>query len=276
MPRRAEVVSQVADTRSADANPSEALGMTQAIERPGADAPEVNGPHRNRKPWPLDFLSTAVGLKWIMAVTGILLIGFVIAHAFGNTKMYFGAEELDAYAESLKTLLYPLVPKTWVLWAFRIGLVVAFGAHIASAIALTRMNHRSRPTKYQSPRSYIAANFASRSMRWTGIIVALFLLWHLADFTWGVKAVNPDFVKGDVYDNMVASFERVPVALLYIVANIALGIHLFHGAWSMFQSMGINSPRYNGIRRWIAGGIAVAITVVNVSFPISVQLGIVG
>lgn len=257
-------------------DPSEALGMTQAIERPGADAPEVNGPHRKRKPWLVDFLSTAVGLKWVMALSGLALIGFVIAHAFGNTKMYFGAEDLDAYAESLKTLLYPLVPKTWVLWGFRIGLIVAFGAHITSAIMLTRMNARARPTRYQSPRHYIAANFASRSMRWTGIIVFLFLLWHLADFTWGVEAVNPDFVKGDVYDNMVASFERPAVAILYIVANIALGIHLFHGAWSMFQSMGINSPRYNGLRRWIAGGIAAAITIVNVSFPVSVQLGIVG
>ena len=250
--------------------------MTQAIERPGADAPEVNGPHRKRKPWLLDFLSTAVGLKWVMALTGIALIGFVIAHAFGNTKLFFGEQDFDAYAESLRTLLYPIMPKTWVLWAMRIGLIVAFFAHIGSAIALTRMNAKARPTRYQSPRHYIAANFASRSMRWTGIIVFLFLLWHLADLTWGVEFVNPDFERGLAYANLVASFERPAVAVLYVVANIALGIHLFHGAWSMFQSMGLNSPRYNSLRRWIAGSIAAAITIVNVSFPVSVQLGIVG
>jgi succinate dehydrogenase / fumarate reductase cytochrome b subunit len=250
--------------------------MTQAIERPGADAPEVNGPHRARSAWPLDFLSTAVGKKWIMAVTGLLLIGFVLAHAFGNTKMYFGAEDFDHYAESLRTLLYPILPKTWLLWGMRLGLVAAFGAHIWAAVTLTRMNQRSRPTKYQSPRSYIAANFASRSMRWTGIIVFLFLLWHLADLTWGVEFVNPDYVRGDAYDNVVNSFSRVPVALLYIVANIALGIHLFHGTWSMFQSLGINSPRYNTIRRDIAALVAALVTIVNISFPIAVLVGVVG
>ncbi len=111
-------------------------------------------------------------------------------------------------------------------------------------------------------------------MRWTGIIVFLFLVWHLADLTWGW--VNPDFVRGEAYANVVASMERVPVAILYIVANIALGIHLFHGSWSMFQSMGLNSPRYNGVRRAIAAGIAAAITIVNVSFPIAVLTGVVG
>ncbi|MFV0318112.1 MAG: succinate dehydrogenase cytochrome b subunit [Microthrixaceae bacterium] len=248
--------------------------MTQAIERPGADAPVVNKPKRPGRPWPVEFATSAVGLKWIMALSGIALIGFVLAHAFGNLKVYFGAEDFDYYAESLRTLLYPFMPETWVLWAMRIGLIVAFAAHIGSAVALTRMNKMARPTRYQSPRHYIAANFASRSMRWTGIIVALFLLWHLADLTWGW--VNPDFVRGDVYDNLVASLDRLPVAIFYILANIALGIHLFHGSWSMFQSMGINSPRYNAIRRWVAGAIAVSITLVNVSIPLAVTVGIVG
>lgn len=248
--------------------------MTQAIERPGADAPVVNKPKRANKPWPVELATSAVGMKWIMALSGLALIGFVIAHAFGNLKVYFGAEDFDHYAESLRTLLYPIVPKTWVLWGMRIGLIVAFAAHIGSAITLTRMNQRARPTKYQSPRHYIAANFASRSMRWTGIIVALFVLFHLADLTWGFA--NPDFVRGDAYDNLVASFDRLPVAIFYMLANIALGIHLFHGTWSMFQSMGINSPRYNQVRRWVAGTIAVGIAVVNVSFPLAVTVGIVG
>jgi succinate dehydrogenase / fumarate reductase cytochrome b subunit len=247
--------------------------MTQAIQRPGAEAPKVNGPHKQRKPWPLDFASTAVGKKWVMAASGLGLMGFVFAHMFGNLKMYLGRTQFDEYAESLRTMLHPIMPNTWVLWAMRIGLVVLFAVHILSAISLTRMNRRARPVRYQSPRDYIAANFASRTMRWTGIIVFLFLLFHLADLTWGT--VNPDFVRGDAYDNLVASFERPPVAALYVLANIALGIHLFHGGWSMFQSMGLNSPRYNTARGVFAAAFAVVVAGVNCSFPIAVQLGIV-
>jgi succinate dehydrogenase / fumarate reductase cytochrome b subunit len=247
--------------------------MTQAIERPGADAPVVNGVHKQRKPWPLEFFSTAVGKKWVMAISGLGLMGFVFAHMFGNLKVYFGREDFNSYAESLRELLHPVMPNTWVLWAMRIGLIAFFALHIGSAISLTRMNQRSRPTRYQSPRHYIAANFASRTMRWTGIIVALFVLFHLADLTWGT--LNPDFVRGDAYGNLVASFERVPVAIIYIVANVALGLHLFHGAWSMFQSMGINSPQYNGARRAFAAGFATIVAVVNISFPVAVLAGIV-
>ena len=116
-------------------------------------------------------------------------------------------------------------------------------------------------------------------MRWTGIIVAPVPVWHLADLTWGsANAVGADgeFVQGEVYDNVVRSLERVPVAILYIVANIALGIHLFHGAWSLFQSMGWNNPRFNKWRRGFATGFATIIVVGNVSFPIAVLAGIVG
>jgi len=247
--------------------------MTQAMERPGAQAPKVNGPHKERKPWPVEFYSTAVGKKWVMALTGLGLMGFVFVHMFGNLKMFLGRTAYDEYAESLRTLLHPILPNTWLLWGMRIGLIVLFALHIGSAISLTRMNQRARPTKYQSPRDYIAANFASRTMRWTGIIVFLYLLFHLADLTWGFA--NPDFVRGNAYDNLVASFERWPVALIYIVCNIALGIHLFHGAWSMFQSLGLNSPQYNGARRGFAAGFAIVVAGINCLFPIMVLAGVV-
>jgi succinate dehydrogenase / fumarate reductase cytochrome b subunit len=115
-------------------------------------------------------------------------------------------------------------------------------------------------------------------MRWTGIIVTLFVLWHLADLTWGtVNAVgtNGVFHRGDVYGNVVRSFNRVPVAILYIVANIALGIHLFHGTWSLFQSLGWNNPRFNRWRRGLATGLATIVVVGNVSFPIAVLAGVI-
>mgnify|MGYP006174538975 CR=1 FL=1 len=112
-------------------------------------------------------------------------------------------------------------------------------------------------------------------MRWTGIIVLLFVIWHLADFTWGVEAVNPDFVRGEVYANVVASFSRPAVGIWYILANLALGVHLYHGAWSLFQSLGINNRRFNHWRRAFATGFAVLIVVGNVSFPVAVMTGIV-
>ena len=136
----------------------------------------------------------------------------------------------------------------------RLVLIVSLVLHLHAAYTLTIINRRARPQGYQSPREYVAANFASRTMRWSGIIVLLFLFWHLADLTWGW--FNPDFVRGAVYHNVDASLSRLPVAILYVVANIALGIHLFHGFWSMFQSMGWNSPRFNEWRRAAAVGIA--------------------
>ncbi|HAP77942.1 MAG TPA: succinate dehydrogenase, partial [Acidimicrobiaceae bacterium] len=137
----------------------------------------------------------------------------------------------------------------------------------------------ARSVKYQSPRDYQVATFASRTMRWTGIIVFLFIIWHLADLTWGFAnnwGAEGEFVRGHAYDNVVRSFERVPVSVLYIVANLALGTHLFHGVWSLFQSMGWNNPKFKQWRRHIAVAIATIVVVGNVSFPIAVLAGIVG
>lgn len=247
--------------------------MTQTMERPGAQAPVVNGKMASGKPWPLQIMSTAVGKKWVMAVTGIGLMGFVFAHMVGNAKMFLGAAEYNRYAESLRQLLVPIMPPTYVLWGMRLGLCLFLVLHVVSAAQLTAMNRRARPTRYQSGRDYIAANFASRSMRWTGIIVFLFIVFHLANLTYGWMV--PGYVKPDVYGNVVANFEQWPIALIYIAANIAVGIHLFHGAWSMFQSLGLNNPRYNGVRRGFAAGFAALVAGVNCLFPIMVLAGVV-
>jgi succinate dehydrogenase / fumarate reductase, cytochrome b subunit len=221
----------------------------------------------------LRFWRSAVGKKWVMAVTGIMILGFVFAHMVGNLKIYLGAEQLDHYAEWLRTIGEPVFPRTVFLWLLRIGLIAAFVLHILSAAQLTRMNHRARPTQYQSPRDYAAASFASRTMRWTGVIVGLYLIFHLMDLTWG--NANPDFVRGNAYDNLVHSFERVPVAVVYMLANLALAIHIFHGAWSMFQSLGLNNPKWNRARRTFAVGFAVLIGIGNISFPLLVVTGVV-
>ena len=227
-----------------------------------------------KAPFPVEFYRSALGKKYVMAITGIMLMGFVFAHMVGNLKMYLGAEEFNHYGEFLRELLVPILPRTVFLWLLRGGLVVAFALHIHAAYALTRMNRAARTTGYQAKRDYIAANFASRTMRWSGVIVGLFLVWHLFDLSW--TGTGATFVRGDVYRNVDNSLSRIWVAVLYLVANVALGVHLFHGAWSLFQSMGWNNPRFNAARRGFAAAFAALIVIGNVSFPIAVLVGVVG
>ena len=256
--------------------------MTATKEPPAITAdissPRIRKPHRRSPLVAADIYRSAVGKKWVMAITGIMLMGFVFFHAFGNLKMYLGAEDFNHYAEFLRQLLVPIVPATTVLWLLRLGLIAAFALHIHAAYSLTRLNRQARPVRYQSPRDYVAVNWAARTMRWSGIIVGLFLLFHLADLTWGWA--NPDFIGGDAYWNVSTSLDRAPIAALYIVANIALGFHLYHGAWSIFQSLGSMSPRFNPrhnpLRRGFAAGFAVLVAAVNISFPIAVMTGVVG
>ena len=246
--------------------------MTATQSRTEQGPAPVNPPRRSGNPL-VRFWRSAVGKKWIMAVTGIMLLGFVLFHMIGNLKIYLGAVHLDEYAEWLRTIGEPFVPRGVFLWILRVGLILAFFGHIVSAAQLTRMNHRSRPVKYQSPRDYVAADFASRTMRWTGVIVGLFVIFHLMDLTWGT--VDPGWARGHVYANVIHSFQRVPVAIVYIVANIALAFHIYHGAWSMFQSLGINNPKWNDARRKFALGFALLIGIANVSFPLMVVTGVV-
>jgi succinate dehydrogenase / fumarate reductase cytochrome b subunit len=241
-------------------------------DRSSAPTPAVNGETRYSTVWPVEFYRSAVGKKWVMAVTGIIGIGFVLGHAFGNIKVYFGGDDMNHYGEFLRELLHPLLPRTWFLWIMRFTLIGAVLLHLHAAYSLTRMNHRARPDNYAGGRDYVAANFASRTMRWSGIIVLAFIAWHLLDLTAGTA--NGDFVRGDPYNNMIASFDRPAIALFYVVANVLLGIHLFHGVWSMFQSLGVNSPRFNNWRKRIAQGIAAAVVLTNISFPLAVTFGI--
>lgn len=226
-----------------------------------------------RLPFPLDLYRSAVGKKYVMAVTGIVLIGYVFAHMVGNLKVFLGRGELNRYADFLRTMGEPILPRTTMLWSLRVVVAVAFGLHIHAAYALTRMNHRARADGYAASRQYLAANFASRTMRWSGVIVGLFVIFHLIDLTWGTA--NPDFVRGDVYHNVVASLSRAPIAVVYVIANVALAVHIFHGAWSLFQSLGWNNPLFNRARLWFARILAFIILAGNVSIPVMVQLGVV-
>jgi succinate dehydrogenase / fumarate reductase cytochrome b subunit len=216
-----------------------------------------------------------------MAVTGIAIILFVIFHMVGNWKIFLpdveGVPDIDIYAEALRQLLVPFLPEHVALWMLRTGLIVAFLLHIHAAYSLTLVNNRARPEAYQGPRHYVAASYASRTMRWSGVIFLAFLLFHLADLTWGIQPMAPEtWARGEVYANFIATFSRAPVTIFYVIAMITLGIHLYHGAWSMFQSLGINHPRFNHLRRWFAGGLAVLVTVGNAIMPLAVLFGFVG
>lgn len=224
-------------------------------------------------PWPLNIYQTAIGKKYVMALTGIGLLGFVVVHMIGNLHLYEGSRQVYEYGEALRDLGGHLVPRTLLLWILRVGLLVMFALHIHSAYSLSRMSQKA-DRSYAGSRNYIAANFASRTMRWTGPIILLYLFFHLADLTWGWW-LGDDYVRGDVYNNVAESMSSVPVAIIYIVANVALAVHIFHGAWSMFQSLGINNPKYNAMRRGIAQGLAGLILIGNLSFPIAVQTGLI-
>lgn len=236
---------------------------------------------KKRAPFPIEFYRSAVGKKWVMGLTGLAIIVFTIAHMIGNWKIFLpdvgGIPEIDLYAEELRQLLFPLVPEHVVLWIMRTGLIVAFLLHVHAAYSLTLMNRRARQEDYAGPRNYVAANYASRTMRWSGTIFLAFILFHLADLTWGVQPAAPGvWERGEVYANFIATFSRAPVTLFYVVAMGALALHLYHGAWSMFQSLGINHPRFNLWRQGFAVGLAVLVFVGNSIMPIAVLFEWVG
>jgi succinate dehydrogenase / fumarate reductase cytochrome b subunit len=239
--------------------------------------------------WFSDLYRSAVGKKAVMAVTGIILFGFVVAHLVGNLKlyepgMYCAARDaagvcvaqekpyLDAYGNFLRHVGEPALPAEGALWIVRVVLLVSVLLHIWAAWQLTLMNRQARPRGYAStPKRH--TNYASRTMRWGGVIILLFVIYHLLDFTAGV--VNPGFQEGAVRRNMLASFNVWYVALFYIVAQVALGFHLYHGLWSLFQSLGWNHPRFNRWRSGFAHAFAWIITLGNISFPLAVLSGLI-
>ena len=252
--------------------------MAQTTIRKGPD------PIRKKQkqlPFPLNIYQSAVGKKWAMAVSGVVLLGFVLTHMIGNLHLYEGPLEIHEYAETLRNLGTDIIPRTWLLWGVRLLLIAAFAVHVHSAYSLkevsrksnTRSNFADGNKKYASSQDFVAANYASRTMRWTGPIVLLYLFFHLADLTWGW--FSKDWVLGDPYNNIVVSMGNIGVALIYVVANIALAIHIYHGTWSLFQSLGINSPKINKARRSIAKGLAGIILIGNLSFPIAVTTGLI-
>ena len=230
-----------------------------------------------RNVWPSNPLAalwgTMVGKKVVMAVTGIVLVGFVIAHMLGNLKIFLGAQAIDTYAVFLRTMGEPLVPYSALLWVVRIVLLTCVALHITAAVQLTRMSRAARPHGYDTKES-IATTYAARTMRWSAVIVVLFIVYHLLHLTGGVVGWEPgQFRDLSVYHNVVAGFSVWYVSLFYIVAMAALCLHLDHGVWSLLQTLGWNNARTTSTLRTLSREVALAVFVGFISVPVAVLAG---
>ncbi|HEY0160152.1 MAG TPA: succinate dehydrogenase cytochrome b subunit [Thermoanaerobaculia bacterium] len=222
--------------------------------------------------WFGNFYRSSIGKKAVMAATGLILFGWIFLHMVGNLKLYMGAVHMNEYAHFLRAMGAPAVPESGVLWAMRLLLLVCIALHIHAAYALTRMSAAARPIAYRD-RQYVKATYASRTMRWGGVILLLFIIYHLLHLTTG--QAHHDFVKDDAYHNVVSGLRVWWIAAVYIIANLALGLHLYHGVWAMFGSVGVINPRVENWRRTFATAFAFIITLGNISFPLAVLTGVV-
>jgi len=200
-----------------------------------------------------------------MAVSGLVLFLFVIGHLIGNLQIYEGPEKLNAYARFLRSM-------PALLWGVRVTLIVMVVLHIWSSVQLALRKFDARPTGYIKTKA-TQSSYASRTMYWSGPIILAFVIYHLLDFTFGT--VNPSFHDGNVYANVIASFRLIQVSAFYIFAMLLLGMHLYHGLWSMFQSLGFSHPRYSPALKRGAAVLAILIAAGNISIPVSVLAGLV-
>ena len=211
------------------------------------------------------FLRSSIGRKVVMAVTGAILFGFVLLHMVGNLQVYLGPEAMNGYAVFLREFLHG-----WGLWGARLILLAAVILHIWSATSLTLTSRKARPVAYARV-EWRESTYASRTMRWSGVLIFVFVIYHLMHFTFG--NAHPSFIEGDVYHNFIAGFRSWPVSIAYIVAMVLLGLHLRHGFWSMFQTLGVSHPRYIAMAKAGAWIFALLIVVGNISFPLAVLAG---
>jgi succinate dehydrogenase / fumarate reductase, cytochrome b subunit len=210
------------------------------------------------------FWDTTNGKKTVMAVSGFILFGFVIGHMLGNLQVFEGQDAFNNYAKFLRSV--PLG-----LWLARITLLASVVLHITASVQLALRKKRARPVSYTKKES-IASTYASRTMYWSGPIILAFVIYHLLQFTFGVTGV-PNFHEGDVYGNVISGFQQPLIALWYIISMMLLCLHLRHGVWSMFQTLGVNHPRYTPILRVAATIFALVVAIGFVSIPVSVLAG---
>jgi succinate dehydrogenase / fumarate reductase cytochrome b subunit len=224
---------------------------------------------------------TSVGKKFVMAITGVIGYGFVIGHMIGNLKVFLGPEAFNEYAEFLRTFGEPLLPARVVLWIIRLVLLASVVLHVVAAVQLTRQAQVGRPVGYNQKKR-VRASFASLTLRWGGAAIFLFIIYHLLHITFGVFHPSYQLATGahglshpDAYHNVVTGFTNPLVVLFYLLALLALAMHLYHGVWSALQTLGINSPVTDRLFRGIAIASAVVLFVGFMVVPLSVMAGLV-
>lgn len=211
------------------------------------------------------FYRDLVGKKFAMALSGVIFFGYVIGHMAGNLQIFLGRQKINDYAAFLHG-----TPS--LLWGTRIVLFLSLIVHVYTGVSLAQHSRAARPVRYHV-KGQRRPNVAARTMLLSGLVIAAFVLYHLLHLTTGT--VHPDFVPLKPYDNLVSGFQSTPVALVYIVAVALLGLHLYHGAWSMFQSMGISHPRYTPALRTFAAAASILLVVGFSSVPLAVMFGLV-
>ena len=214
--------------------------------------------------WLMKFWGSTVGKKVVMAVTGIMLVGFVIVHMLGNLQMFLGADAMNGYAAFLKST-------GELLWVARAALLGAAVLHIVSAVQLTLINRAARPTDYAKRESQVST-LASRTLRWGGVILAIFIVYHLGHFTTGT--FHPAFSHTGVYGNVIIGFQSVWVVLFYVLAMASLGLHLFHGVWASARTLGLQKRSASPIQRSAALWVAIFVWAGFTVIPVAVLLGI--
>jgi len=215
----------------------------------------------------LRFWQTTVGKKAIMAVTGVILFGFVCGHLLGNLQIFEAPEKINHYAVLLRS-----VPA--LLWGARITLLISVCLHIWSSFELWLLQREARPIKYVK-KANVNSTYASRTMMWSGPIILAFVIWHLLQFTFGTVHPRAPFSETNVYNNVVLGFRVWPVALFYIIAMSMLCYHLYHGLWSMFQTLGFSHPVYTPWLKTLAKIVAILIAVGYISIPVAVLAGFI-
>jgi succinate dehydrogenase / fumarate reductase, cytochrome b subunit len=216
----------------------------------------------------LSLVDTTVGKKAALAVSGAVLFGFVIQHMFGNLQVFLGPEVYNRYAENMKSL-------GALVWIVRGVLLLALVTHVALVVQLYKRSLAARPVAYRVKKN-IATSYAAATMKYSGPALLLYIIFHLAHFTYpGLSLGDHQFSPLDVYGNFIASFQLPWVTLLYVAANLLLGMHLYHGAYSLLQSLGLNHPRYNSGARHGARAFAFVVTAGNVIMPLSVLFGLI-
>ncbi|MEV7416574.1 succinate dehydrogenase cytochrome b subunit [Streptomyces sp. NPDC089919] len=226
----------------------------------------------DRRPSPTRTLwQSTLGKKAVMAVSGLIMLAYLVVHMIGNLKIFFGPSEFNGYAHWLRHMGEPFLHSHWGLWAARIVLLAAVVLHATSAYQLSRRDIKARPVGYAHRRR--RASYATRTMRWGGVILGLFIVWHLLDLT--TLTVNERAWAGHPYQNVLATFSTWYGNTIYIVAMAALGLHVRHGFWSAAQTLGAGNATRDRVLKLLANALALVLTLGFVSVPVAVMTGVV-